>query len=312
MILEKSQRTKKEIFDIISSEGFRDTGLFLPQKIIPGSEDWGILKKVSDGVYERITRSPAPKLMSLLQKRWLKAKLQDPKIRLFMDDDTIKALNERLGDVKPLYRQEDIRYTDIFSHADDFSNESYIKNFRTILQAAKSGEVLQLDYTTGRGERKRIRFAVIKLEYSQKNDKFRAYGQFIRKNRLSDTCVINIGRVISAEGTGRILTQKLTAEESLARNRCEGPAVIRVTPERNGIERFMMCFASYEKHSQRDLETGECIVELWYDKQDISELLIQLLGFGPVIEILGPAELRRMAKERVDKQYEFLFGSKDE
>lgn len=286
--------------------------LFLPQKLIPGSEDWGLFRKVSDSGFERITHSPAPRLMTLLQKRWLKAKLADPKARLFMDDDTIKALDKRLGETEPLYRQEDIRFTDIFSDADDFTDENYIKNFRTILQAAKTGEVLSIDYTTGKGERKRIRFGVIKLEYSQKNDKFRAYGQFIRNGRLSDTSVINIGRVISAEGTGKHLTQRLSAEESLAHNRCSEPAVIRVTPERNGIERFMMCFASYEKHSQRDLETGECIVELWYDKHDISELLIQLLSFGPVIEILGPENLRSMAAERVNKQYELMMAYKKE
>ena len=68
----------------------------------------------------------------------------------------------------------------------------------------------------------------------------------------------------------------------------------------------MLEFASYEKHTVRDLETGEYTVELWYDQQDETEVLIRLLSFGPVIEILGPQHLREQAKERVKRQAELL------
>ena len=82
--------------------------------------------------------------------------------------------------------------------------------------------------------------------------------------------------------------------------------MIRVTTERNAVERFFMEFASYEKRAERDLETGNCTVKLWYDKQDETELLIRLLSFGPVIEILGPADFRRQAAERVKRQWEMI------
>ena len=62
----------------------------------------------------------------MLQKRWLKAKLSDPRIRLFMDDDRINELDERLKDVKPLWRNDDFRYTDVFADSDDYSDENYI------------------------------------------------------------------------------------------------------------------------------------------------------------------------------------------
>ena len=65
-------------------------------------------------------------------------------------------------------------------------------------------------------------------------------------------------------------------------------------------------FASYEKRTERDLETGKCTVSLWYDKQDETELLIRLLGFGPVLEIMGPPDFRKQAAQRVKKQAELL------
>ena len=48
-------------------------------------------------------------------------------------------------------------------------------------------------------------------------------------------------------------------------------------------------------------------MQLWYDKQDETELLIQLLSFGPVLEILGPPAFRAQAAERVARQYALLF-----
>ena len=74
----------------------------------------------------------------------------------------------------------------------------------------------------------------------------------------------------------------------------------------------MLEFASYEKHTVRNLETVEYTVELWYDQQDETELLIRLLSFGPVIEILGPQHLRQQAKLRIKRQAELLekYGEK--
>ena len=95
-------------------------------------------------------------------------------------------------------------------------------------------------------------------------------------------------------------------EEYFLSRKCSSPAVIRVTPARNGVERFMLEFASYEKHTVRDLVSGEYTVELWYDEQDETELLIRLLSFGPVIEIMGPPHLRQMAKERIQRQAELI------
>ncbi len=82
--------------------------------------------------------------------------------------------------------------------------------------------------------------------------------------------------------------------------------------ERNGVERFMLEFASFEKHTVRDLEKNEYTVELWYDEQDETEVLIMLLSFGPVIEILGPDNLRLQAKERPERQYKLLYGNNEQ
>ena len=289
-LMENEATDEKTVRDTVMRDGFRDSVLFLPQKLIPGGEDWGLFRRENDKTLRRITKKAPVKVLTKLQKMWLKAKLSDPRIRLFMEEDTIEQMQQSLADVKPLYRHEHFRLTDRFADHDDYSDEKYIANFRTALDAVKNQRIVDIHFQTGRGKRASGRFVLLKIEFSPKNGKFRAYCYLMRNDKIHSSGLINIGRIESIR-------------------KCKEPAVIRVTNERNGVERFMLEFASFEKHTVRDLEKNEYTVELWYDEQDETEVLIMLLSFGPVIEILGPEKLRSQARERLKRQYELLYGN---
>lgn len=64
----------------------------------------------------------------------------------------------------------------------------------------------------------------------------------------------------------------------------------------------MVEFSSYEKQSEYDGETGSCTVTLWYQRDDETEVLIRLLGFGPVVRVLGPKRFMAQMRERVLRQ----------
>jgi len=310
-LLENEVINEKTVCETVRRDGFRDSVLFLPQKLIPGSEDWGLFSRTPDGNLKRITKNPPVKVLTKLQKMWLKAKLSDPKIRLFMDDDTLSVLKKRLADTPPLYHKEQFRITDRFTDSDDFFNEQYITNFRTSLEAVKHRKIVYIEFVSGHGKRMNGNFVLMKMEYSPKNDKFRVYCYLLRNDRVKSSGIINIGRITNIVDTGRVFRTPVLIDDYFSSRKCSSPAVIRVTDARNGVERFMLEFASYEKHTVRDLETGECTVELWYDQQDETELLIRLLSFGPVIEILAPQHLRQQAKLRIKRQAELLEENKD-
>ncbi|MCR5540963.1 MAG: WYL domain-containing protein [Ruminococcus sp.] len=305
-LLEKEVTDEKTIRDTVMHEGFKDTVLFLPQKLIPGSESTGLFKRTEDGRLRRITNDPPVKLLTGIQKSWLKSKLADPRIRLFMNDDVIAELNEKLGEISPLYRQEHFRFTDRFADSDDYLDEGYISHFRTALKAVKSRSIVYIDFVSGHGRQMSGKFVLLKMEYSPKNDKFRAYCFLLRNDRIKSSGIINIGRITNIFDTGRVFRTPVSIDDYFLSRKCTAPAVIKVTSERNGVERFMTEFASYEKHTVRDMQSGEYTVELWYDEQDETEVLIRLLSFGPVIEIMGPEHLREKARQRIRKQYEFI------
>lgn len=305
-LLENERTYEKTVHETVMSEGFRDSVLFLPQKLIPGSEDWGLFHRTDDGSLKRITKKAPVKMLTKLQKRRLKAKLSDPRTRLFMDDEAISRLDEKLSGVQPLYCGEHFRFTDRFADHDDYSDESYISNFRKVLDAVKNRKIMEVSYVSGHGRHMKAKLIMLKIEYSPKNDKFRAYCYLLKNDKIKSSGIVNVGRIESITDTGRCFRTPVSMDDYFRDRKCESPAVIRVTTERNGVERFMLEFASYEKHTVRDLESGEYTVRLWYDEQDETELLIRLLSFGSVIEILGPEKLRSQARERVLRQHDLL------
>ena len=305
-LLENEVTDEKTVRETVLRDGFRDSVLFLPQKLIPSGEDWGLFRRTADGNLRRITKKAPVKVLTRLQKMWLKAKLSDPRIRLFMDSETLASLEQRLEDVPPLYGREQFCFIDRFLDSDDYSDEKYIQNFRTALDVVKRRRIVFIEFVSGHGKRMSGRFVLLKMEYSPKNDKFRAYCYLLRNDKIRSSGIINIGRITRIEDTGRTYRTPVSMDEYFSSRKCSTPAMIRVSTERNGVERFMLEFASYEKHTVRNLETGQYNVELWYDQQDETELLIRLLSFGPVIEIFGPEHLREQAKQRIKRQAELL------
>ena len=309
---------KAEIFDIVSEEAFADSFLFIEPKLVPdssGYSDWGLIKRDNDGTFLPVTKNIPPKIVTSLQKRWLKSKLSDRRLRLFFDDETLAALEERLKDVPPLCDPDVFFCYDVYSDGDDYGDPKYREHFRKILSAVKKREILRIDFVSGRNELMYGTYLPIKLEYSRKNDKFRVYCHRMREEHDAGLTVLNIGRIRKVKETGLRFDEiaKELSDGGFSRFcRCGEPAEIEVTSERNAVERFMMEFAGYEKRTELDIKTGKCHVLLYYDKNDETELLVRLLSYGPVLRVIGPEKFRRQMEERVKRQFMLLFGEKKE
>lgn len=299
----------REVYDVIGEDGFRDSVLFLPQKLLPQADgsDWGLLKRGEDGLLYPAVKDH-PRVLTKLQKMWLKAKLSDPRVRLFLSDEALSKLSARLEDVPPLYRTAHFRVFDKFSDGDDYESEFYRRNFQTVLKAIKERRLLKINFTSGHDRRMSRVCLPFKLEYSEKNDKFRLYCHDVKNGRINGGGLINIGRIDKIT-VGKIYSGEMPSENDFFRNiRARQPIKVSISPERNAVDRFLNEFAEYEKRVDRDLENGGCTAEIYYDGRDETELLIQLLGFGAAVEILSPESVRRQAAERVRKQAELLFG----
>lgn len=303
--------TEKKITELIAKHAFKDSILFIPEKLIPKGDkpsDWGLLKadnadNSDKGGFVSVLRHKPRQFLTAIQKSWLRAKLSDPKMGLFLNDEQIAELSGILKDIQPLYDDKLFRRFDIFSDGDNYSHPDYRKFFSLLLTALENRRYITVEYLSGRGDNAAASIVPIAVEYSAKNDKFRIHA--VKQN--GSGIVLNVGRIVSAELTEDVAQSLPTVNEYFSRRRCDEPAVVEIKPERNGLERFMLEFASYEKESALDPETGLCRARIWYDKNDETELLIMLLSFGPVIEIISPKALRQQAAQRALRQYELFF-----
>lgn len=304
-ILSLPEITETGINKIIDKYGFRDTMLFLPQKFTLNGDGWGLLRKINDKYVPVIKNKPVS-VLTEIQKQWLRAKLDDPKISLFINEDVLSALKKRLETVKPLYKNEHFRYTDRFSDGDDFSDGNYQKNFRTVLKAVRNHEILEITFRNKNNRPLTGCYVPVKMQYSPKNNRFRLLVFRPENNTVYKTGIINIGRITQILRTETFWNKDISMESCFSQRRCREPVTVCISTERNATERFFMEFAPYEKRAEFDLVSRQFTVQLWYDYQEETELLIRLLGFGSVIEIVSPEDFRRKAKERIDRQYQFL------
>lgn len=275
----KGNLTDRRMTELVNEKAFAESTLSIPAALKKGV--WPLLKNDMTTV---ITHSPTLPL-TLLQKRWLKALLQDPRIMLFDPDTT------GLEDVEPLYKPETFVFFDQYTDGDPYENETYIANFRTILRAICEKKILKVKFY----DKSRIRHSFLcqpyRLEYSPKDDKFR----LLSKERYN-IHTINLARIRSCT-----ILETNEAENINFPHEKMSELTMLLHDERNGLERALLHFSHLEKETQR-VENDLYQIKLWYDKDDETELLIRVLSFGPVLEVIAPVAFVEMIKERLAKQ----------
>lgn len=294
-ILRRKTITISDIREIIGRNGFSETMLFLEPELI-GKNSIGLLTE-QNGIYTSILKNELHIPLTEVQKRWLCAVLNDKKSSLFLDKEQKAELYELLG-AEPLFDGGFIRFFDRFTDGDDFEDESYIRNFRNILRSIHENRLVRISFQTRKGARVTHYFLPEKIEYSSKNDRFRVHVIRYNKTQPVERGIINLSQITLSELTD------ITAENRLYKAPSKKEVTVKVSNERNAVNRFMMEFAELERISDFDDTTKECTVTMKYDAKDETEILIRILSFDPVVEVVGDDGLRKPVADRVRRQGE--------
>ncbi len=298
-----SPLSEKEISDIVNDNAFGESALYIVPKLTSG--EWPLLIKTNDGLYSPVIKNSPKMPMTLLQRAWLSAVLSDARCSAFFDTNETKDIKKAL-DSEPLYDVQKVRIVDACSDGDGFFEKTYIDNFRTVLKALHDREILRIVFKGGKGSRVFGSYVPCRLEYSPKDDKVRLQALKLHHGKTIFVTTINLSRIESIVRSGEIYSGSTDIDTLPKKQGQTETAVIELTDERNALERFMVQFASYDKHTKHDEDTDKYICSIFYSKSDETELLIRLLSFGPVVKILSPESLVSEAKERINRQYELM------
>lgn len=267
----------KELRKIVEKHAFGESIVTIPDAI---KEDrWQLLK--ADGTTS-ISKAPTIPL-SIMQKRWLKAVACDPRIRLFGNVDF------DYPEVEPLFLPSDVIIFDKYSDGDNYEDETYIANFRLILDAIRNKYPLKIETLNRKGNP--VCWSVLPeyLEYSEKDDKFRLIGA---GSRFGST--INLGRIISCKPSEK----KFEINHGQRNPTRPRSVVFELRDQRNALERVLLHFAHFEKTAER-LDDNKYTVTIHYDKEDETELVIRVLSFGPMLKVTAPQHFIDLIKQRL-------------
>lgn len=294
-IISCSQQGKLDsdlLFKIVKESAFPESFMTIGSALETGK--WPLVKKDYSTNIQNIPTMP----LSILQKRWLKALCNDKQIRLFVSDEVLERLKNQLQDVEALFNENDYYLYDKYSDGDPYDDPDYIKNFRTVLEAIHQKKTISVEYTGRFGQQKRFICAPCKIEYSEKDDKFRIISKV--RNRHS---ILNIARINSCEVTENSKVDDIS-EEDLPDNR-RTSVTLEIYDERKAMERVMLAFAHFEK-SAVQVSDEVYRLTLNYDSFDEIELVVRVLSFGPMVKVLEPESFRNLIQERISKQIELM------
>lgn len=304
LIEKKNYISESELNFRIQTSGFEESILYLLPKLT--DNEWGFYEKRDGILYSKLSTDFYVPL-NHLQKSYLKAILSDEKISLFLNDDEIAGLNAAFADVEPLFIPEDFYYYDRFIDKDDYQNPDYRKHFRMIISAIKNHEYLDILYEARFGQRVHHYYLPCRLEYSIKNDCFRLLAVEKHMERNPRIEILNLSRIKDVTLSGIKVNRLPNINRSLQRSYYKEPVRIIIKNQRNALERAMLQFANYEKSTRKiDENTYECLI--YYNKKTETELLIEVLSFGPMIKVVGNENFLRLVKERLVRQSKLLNG----
>lgn len=274
-----SSLDEREIRKIINENAFNESVVAIQSAI--KEERWQLI--LPNGTTP-IKHSPKIPLTNL-QKRWLKSISLDPRIQLFNVDF------DELQDVKPLFTDKDYYIFDKYCDGDNFKDKLYIKNFRLILDAIKNRYSLEINIKNRNGNIVSDIVTPEYLEYSEKDDKFRLITSNCKMLR-----VINLSRIIKCNSHNLNIVGKTNS--IIKSNRF---VTFEVVDDRNALERVLLHFSHFEKQAE-SIGKNCYKINIKYNSDDETEILIRILSFGPMIKVIEPQRFIELIKSRLKKQ----------
>ena len=273
------EHSEQELQKIVADYAFGESVLTIMPSL--KSEKWQLVHSDMTTPLEHKPTIP----LTTLQKRWLKAISLDPRVKLFGVEFP------DLEDVEPLFTSADYYIYDQYNDGDPFEDEQYIRNFRIVLEAIRKRTQIKFDMTNRKGNMMFVRCRPLRLEYSEKDDKFRVVTAGWRA-----VSTVNLAKIRSCahdmgyrRDSGR---EKTVAHDTIT---------VKIRDERNAMERFMLHFAHFEKQAEK-LDKKHYLVKIKYAHDDESEMVIRILSFGPMVEVLEPESFKNLIIEKLEKQ----------
>ncbi|MDE5776972.1 MAG: WYL domain-containing protein [Lachnospiraceae bacterium] len=282
----------------ITEKGYEESLLYLIPKLTSG--EWDLLEQNGEVFLSKLTGEFYVPLTKL-QQAYIKTILQDERIQLFLNPEELEKLNCLFADSPVLWKKDDFYYYDRFSDQDNFADPDYQKHFRTLVTAISKKQYTDISYESRRNHRVHHHYLPCRLEYSIKNNKFRLIAVEHSKRSGDHVEILNLERIKEVSLLPKKIEELPDINKMIRDSYYKEPVRLLIHNRRNALERTMLQFANYEKNTTKvDTDTYECLI--YYNQRMETELLIEVLSFGPMIQVLGNERFLGQLKARLRTQ----------
>ncbi len=309
--------SKSDISEAIRADGFAETPLVLMPALTDEKcpDTYPLLRKTEDDTFvSRLKHAPS-RPFTEAERRWLKSQCADPTAKALLSTHVHEKLNTLLADEAPLYEPTDFLWHSQAANKDPWESPTYQQHFQLLQQAITTNQVVLINYNGAKGNRLSTYYLPHRLEYSQRDGKTRVLVTPMKRRSFHRLMRLNLSRIDSIELTGRnvdterqIYKRKRTTQDPalIDSDELKKPLTreleLEVSNFRNGIERCFYQFSIYTRTAVYDESSGLCRLKIDYLPSDESELMIQVLSFGPAVKVIGPEAFKTALIERLNWQ----------
>ena len=271
--------TDRKSLDKIVEENAFGESMF---SIIPSlmSNKWQLVNSDFTTPLKHIPTMP----LTLMQKQWLKAISLDPRIKLF------DVNFDGLDGIDPLFTPDDYYIYDKYSDGDPYEDERYREHFKTILTAMRTKQNIKIEMVNRKGNTVYSRCIPERIEYSEKDDKFR-----LVTSGCSFIKTVNIARITKCKlYTGEPVLESLPHQADYE------TITLKVSEERNTLERSLMHFAHFEKRAEK--VDDHYLLHIKFQRDDEPEMVIRVLSFGPTVEVVESQSFKQLIINKLKSQ----------
>jgi len=248
---------------------------------------------------------------SKLEKTWINGMIKEPVVQALLGKEILEKLEKALEDVTE-GNNDIIEFTNKVKSDFEYNLKKFKEDFYIILEGIINEKVIIYTNIDKNGNEYKNQLALpIRIEYSLKDDKFRASLYSLKEERsimvnlqtLKDVKIaekdIEISENINLEINREDVLKKLKEKKY-----SETPITIELEDIRGAMERCFMSFSSFER-SSRAISENKYEIDIYYYTFEEADVIRKIMSLGPYVKVKSPERVKEIIVEKI--KVAFLF-----
>lgn len=241
---------------------------------------------------------------SKLEKSWLNGMIKEPVVQALLGKDILEKLEAALIDVKK-GSNEVIEFTNKVKSDVDVDLEKMSRDFYTILEGIINEKPILYSNVDKNGNEYNNQLALpIRIEYSLKDDKFRASIYSLEEQRSVMVNLHTLKEVKIAQNVNSEIKREDVLKKLKEKKYSEIPITIELEDIRGAMERCFMSFSSFERNS-RNISENKYEIDIYYYTFEEDEVIRKIMSLGPYVKVKSPDRVKDIVIDKIKRALRF-------